>query len=430
LTAFSGLFRHIARFGARTGRAPGRTPLALGAAILLASGLGASTQEMDEHQIRCMQIEQELSNSWTFSHDERDRLPAIEAEIKQFDRVYQGTQAAMEREGCYESFFIFGRGLVRTPKCLRMNERVEDARRQLSRLQQQREAIQRSGKGQRRNQELQEALARAGCAPQPRQREAARRQGGLFDWFTGGEREPAPQQHYSTSRIVPGVPYRTVCVRMCDGFFFPVSYSATSSNFSYDAQRCQQNCAAPAELFVFRNPGEQIEQAVSLDGTPYQNLDVAFRYRREYVKGCSCKVAEYSPIEIEAAGRPAEPGEATARASRATSQGQKQGPYAVPVPSPDAAEPEAADSAADPQAAPPSAGEIGDWGTSVQGDDAGGTGHFTLPQNLDLGITGSPSDALNFEDEDAETSQPEQPAAEAPPPGQQSTVIQRSPPRQ
>ena len=55
--------------------------------------------------------------------------------------MFQGTRAAMEDAGCFESFFIFGRGLVRSPKCLKMNDRVEDARRQLTQLQQQRQAL-------------------------------------------------------------------------------------------------------------------------------------------------------------------------------------------------------------------------------------------------------------------------------------------------
>ena len=32
----------------------------------------------------------------------------------------------------------------------------------------------------------------------------------------------------------------------------------------------------------------------------------AWRYRKEYVKGCSCKMAEYDPNEIEAANEKAE----------------------------------------------------------------------------------------------------------------------------
>jgi hypothetical protein len=35
---------------------------------------------------------------------------------------------------------------------------------------------------------------------------------------------------------------------------------------------------------------------VSASGNqPYTSLKSAFRYRKEYVQGCSCKQAEYSP---------------------------------------------------------------------------------------------------------------------------------------
>ncbi len=85
-------------------------------------------------------------------------MARIDQQIAQADRVFQGTRAAMEDAGCFESFFIFGRGLVRSPKCLNMNDRVEDARRQLSQLQQQRQALTGGGGNRRRQAEL------AGCA--------------------------------------------------------------------------------------------------------------------------------------------------------------------------------------------------------------------------------------------------------------------------
>ena len=72
-----------------------------------------------------------------------------------------------------------------------------------------------------------------------------------------------------------------------------------------DAEACQSSCAAPAELYVYRNPGQEIEQAVSLSGSAYMDLPVALRYRKEYVKGCSCKQAEYNPTEIMAANKQA-----------------------------------------------------------------------------------------------------------------------------
>ena len=202
----------------------------------------------------------------------------------------------MEDAGCYERMFIFGRSLKRTPKCLNMNARVEDARRQLARLQQQSKSLQRGGGNRRRQAELQQALQRNGCSGAPRGGG-----GGLFDFF-GGPREPEYQSPIYRS-INPNGRYRTVCVRLCDGFYYPIHYSIYGSMVASDAEQCQQNCAAPAELYVYRNPGQEIQQAISLSGSAYMDLPVALKYRTEYVKGCSCKQSEYNPTEIEAANK-------------------------------------------------------------------------------------------------------------------------------
>ena len=134
-----------------------------------------------------------------------------------------------------------------------------------------------------------------------------RRGGGLFDFFGGGQEEEQEQSQTPVYRSIdPNGRYRSVCVRLCDGFFYPIHYSTYGSLLGQDAQQCQSNCAAPAELYVYRNPGQDIEQAVSLNGSAYMDLPVALRYRKEYVKGCSCKQAEYNPTEIEAANKRAE----------------------------------------------------------------------------------------------------------------------------
>jgi hypothetical protein len=88
----------------------------------------------------------------------------------------------------------------------------------------------------------------------------------------------------------PSGTYHTVCVRACDGFYFPISYSTVPSRFVDDARACQRLCpAAEAELYSFRNPGEDMEQAVSVNGQPYTALPNAFRYRKEIIAGCSCR---------------------------------------------------------------------------------------------------------------------------------------------
>jgi hypothetical protein len=42
-------------------------------------------------------------------------------------------------------------------------------------------------------------------------------------------------------------------------------------------------------LYSFHNPGEDMQQAVSINGQAYTALPNAFRYRKEVVAGCSCR---------------------------------------------------------------------------------------------------------------------------------------------
>ena len=353
------LWRAVASF-VRPAGWPRLGMLALGCAGLVGGADPSPAQGVSEQQIRCMQLQQELAAAQGGGGANRADLANIEQRIAQADRVFQGTQAAMEDAGCFDSFFIFGRGLVRSPKCLNMNARVEDARRQLTQLQQQRQVLMGGGGNRRRQAELRDALARSGCGGQVR---PARR--GFFDFFGGREEEveELPQTPIYRS-IDPGGRYRTVCVRLCDGFFYPIHYSTYGSMVGPDAEACQSSCAAPAELYVYRNPGQEIEQAVSLSGSAYMDLPVALRYRKEYVKGCSCKQAEYNPTEIMAANKqagidtgpmpPAAPPRAAAPAPAAG--GQTAAPGDQPVEITGATPP--ADQAAPPpvdQAAPPPA---------------------------------------------------------------------------
>jgi hypothetical protein len=350
-----------------------------GAGLVGGAGL-ALAQGLSDREIRCMQLQQDLAAARGGGGANREDMARIDQQIAQADRTFQGTRAAMEDAGCFESFFIFGRGLVRSPKCLNMNNRVEDSRRQLAQLQQQRQALGGGGGNRRRQAELQDALARSGCGGQPPAQK--RRGGGLFDFFGGGQDDEPEQQTPVYRSIDPNGRYRSVCVRLCDGFFYPIHYSTYGSLLGQDAQQCQSNCAAPAELYVYRNPGQDIEQAVSLNGSAYMDLPVALRYRKEYVKGCSCKQAEYNPTEIEAANKRAEvdaaqpvkgkpsakapaPPPAPQAAAPAAPGGEsldldvtgsnQPAPAAVPPPVPAAQKPPAPPAAAAPPAAPPPA---------------------------------------------------------------------------
>lgn len=88
--------------------------------------------------------------------------------------------------------------------------------------------------------------------------------------------------------------YRTLCVRTCDGYYFPISFKATRSKFKTDSISCRQQCSGDARLFVHRNPGQEVNGAVDLKGNRYVDLTNAFRYRKELVQGCECKPAPWT----------------------------------------------------------------------------------------------------------------------------------------
>lgn len=93
---------------------------------------------------------------------------------------------------------------------------------------------------------------------------------------------------------------RTVCVRLADGYYWPISYSTLLDYVGNDAQQCQEQCpGAEVQLFYYDNPGQEPEQMVSINGQPYSSLPNAFRYRKEYDPNATCKApVNYGSIDI------------------------------------------------------------------------------------------------------------------------------------
>lgn len=83
--------------------------------------------------------------------------------------------------------------------------------------------------------------------------------------------------------------YRTMCVRLCDGAYFQVSYSTTRDRFAHDEAACAARCSSPAKLFYQRNPGGTPETMKDRSGRSYLALPTAFQFRRGKISGCSCR---------------------------------------------------------------------------------------------------------------------------------------------
>lgn len=70
--------------------------------------------------------------------------------------------------------------------------------------------------------------------------------------------------------------YRTVCVRLCDGAFFPINYSTTSDRFGHDEEVCRRSCSSPAKLYVYETHSGSPATMADRDGRPYTMLQTAF----------------------------------------------------------------------------------------------------------------------------------------------------------
>lgn len=88
--------------------------------------------------------------------------------------------------------------------------------------------------------------------------------------------------------------YRTLCVRTCDGFYFPIGDGVGRERLNRDARTCEARCDGEARLYYYPVNGGSPETMVDLAGRPYAQTQTAFLYRKTLVQGCSCKPAPWS----------------------------------------------------------------------------------------------------------------------------------------
>ncbi|MGI9386928.1 MAG: DUF2865 domain-containing protein, partial [Methyloligellaceae bacterium] len=97
------------------------------------------------------------------------------------------------------------------------------------------------------------------------------------------------------NRIPQSGLYRTMCVRSCDGYMWPISFSTTTANFDVDENVCRSSCAAPTRLYYYENPGQEPDQMVDRRGRSYNLLPTAWRYKKQHVSSCKCRPDPWEP---------------------------------------------------------------------------------------------------------------------------------------
>ena len=223
--------------------------------------------------------------------------PARDEQIRRYQEAASKQQGELDRVtsqakrmGCDSSgFFSLFSG--QSAQCGPVNNQIQQMRANLEQITTSLERLRGDfGGADRENQRRSVllALAQNNCGPQ--YANAVRGPGNFFDnLFGNNNNNPAAP---SADLGPQSGTYRTVCVRTCDGGYFPISFATVPARFPDDERTCKALCpAAEANLFTYRNPGEDINQAVSINGQPYASSPNAFRYRQEFNPSCACKAA-------------------------------------------------------------------------------------------------------------------------------------------
>lgn len=170
-------------------------------------------------------------------------------QIDALSRQLAQAQTAAQRYGCTGGFLFFQPR--RSPQCPAIMAQVNRLSRQLARL----------------------------------------RGGNDFFFFGASPADEVARLRDALDRNGCGVPAaggtRTLCVRLCDGYYFPIEYDAPSSRFDTDATVCQSMYTedGQAELFVQAND-DDAANATSLTGQRYGDQPYAFLYRQDYAPAC------------------------------------------------------------------------------------------------------------------------------------------------
>ena len=225
--------------------------------------------------------------------------PAREDQIRRYQDAATRQQGELDRVtsqakrmGCDSSgFFSLFSG--QSAQCGPVNNQIQQMRANLEQITTSLERLRTGGLGgaERDNQRrsVLAALAQNNCGPQ--YANAARGPGNFLDNLFGNNNNPSPGAP-SADLGPPSGTFRTVCVRACDGAYFPISFATVPGRFPDDEKSCKALCpAAEATLYSYRNPGEDMNQAVSISGQPYSSSPNAFRYRQEFNPTCACKAA-------------------------------------------------------------------------------------------------------------------------------------------
>lgn len=269
--------------------------LAVAAAALFGLGGVAYAQNASCQQLNAQLQSLERNPSFANSGQASQDYQALAANERNAESAYF-------REGCQTAQ---QQGLPQSPQCRAFAHQVLQLRAQMQQTQtglnnagaiaQQRELVLQQIARFNCDQQGQSSVQFSGSNPPPRRNFLqqlfggfqGQDQGGYGDngAYTGPDQVEDPYADQQQQDTV-----RTVCVRLSDGYYWPVSYSTTRDYIPQDQQTCLSECPdQQVDLYYYANPGQEPEQMVNSEGQAYTSLPAAFAYRKQFDSSQTCK---------------------------------------------------------------------------------------------------------------------------------------------
>lgn len=254
------------------------------AATLLLCGVTTATSAPS-----CRQLEADLGRT-TRAAGAKSAQKYDDAIARQRDQLAKARQRA-SASGC--GFSIFAR---KGSQCAELNETIRRMLENLKNLQDTRSGIGKGG-GRAERARILASLDANGCRGKKNPVTTTARPGTIpvaNVAVAGANADVVIHGTGSASIYYPANrPYRTQCVRICDGYFFPMSKSSSPADFQRDQNRCEAACPG-TRVEMFYSPGKSDDTASmvsAVTGKPYRDLPKALDFRRLDIPtdpACSC----------------------------------------------------------------------------------------------------------------------------------------------
>ncbi|MET0598177.1 MAG: DUF2865 domain-containing protein [Mesorhizobium sp.] len=269
--------------------------------VLIALGAAESAAAQDA---RCVRLSAQLSGLERGTGADASRLDQYRDAIDRQSVELQRTTDYAMSIGC---------DLEPRRECNPINANIDRMHRNLAALQGQFDRVSANLGGQREDERgrILATMQELGCNGRGVAAAEPPASGGFFEKLFGpdeteGAYDLPPSAVPGGEPVPEGVPQgatmRTICVRKCDGYFFPINFSTSAANFPTDAESCRSQCpSAEVELYAYDSLSQTADDAVStVTGESLKAMPNAFKFRTSYTASCTCKAAGQGVAQTQA----------------------------------------------------------------------------------------------------------------------------------